>query len=185
MIRRYWVVHLYRFDYLRIQGTSILFLRAEKLKSLVETFSDETADPFALRDRLLKDIERMLPDDIADNQAIGRFGADEILRKASADSEIRVLTHCNTGSLATAGYGTALGVIRSLHGTGRLTQAYCTETRPYNQGARLTAYELVFENIPSTLITDSMAAALMHENKIAAVVVGADRVVRNGEFCQL
>lgn len=95
--------------------------------------------------------------------------------------KISVLTHCNTGSLATAGYGTALGVIRRLHELGRLKMAYCTETRPYNQGARLTAYELVAEGIPGTLITDSMAAAAMKTKAIGAVIVGADRVVKNGD----
>jgi len=91
------------------------------------------------------------------------------------------LTHCNTGSLATAGYGTALGVIRSLFGKSLLEHAYCTETRPYNQGARLTALELVYEKIPATLITDSMAGFLMQKGKVDAVVVGADRVAANGD----
>lgn len=88
-----------------------------------------------------------------------------------------------TRSLATAGYGTALGIIRSLHAKSSLSHAYCTETRPYNQGSRLTAYELVHD-LPagmSTLITDSMAASLLGSRKIAAVVVGADRVARNGD----
>lgn len=87
--------------------------------------------------------------------------------------------------MATAGYGTALGVIRALHSRSSLHHAYCCETRPYNQGARLTAYELVHDNIPGTLITDSMAAALLRTegqvNRIAAVVVGADRVAANGD----
>ena len=94
---------------------------------------------------------------------------------------ISVLTHCNTGSLATTGYGTALGVIRRLHEVGRLKMAYCTETRPYNQGARLTAYELVVEGIPGTLIADSMAAAAIQSKAVGAVIVGADRVVKNGD----
>ena len=83
--------------------------------------------------------------------------------------------------MATAGYGTALGVIRSLHANGSLAQAFCTETRPYNQGSRLTAFELVHDNIPATLITDSMAAALLARSQVAAIVVGADRVVVNGD----
>lgn len=110
------------------------------------------------------------------------------------------LQHCNTGSLATAGYGTALGVVRKLHEMGRLEHVYCTETRPYNQGARLTAFELVHDKIPATLIIDSMVAALLRSKvcqiawnvkvekliveyfqNIAAVVVGADRVVANGD----
>jgi methylthioribose-1-phosphate isomerase len=88
-------------------------------------------------------------------------------------------------SLATAGYGTALGVIRSLHANGQLKHAFCTETRPYNQGSRLTAFELVHDKIPATLITDSMASALLklkgQSEHIAAIVVGADRVAANGD----
>jgi methylthioribose-1-phosphate isomerase len=99
--------------------------------------------------------------------------------------KLSVLTHCNTGSLATSGHGTALGIIRSLNNMNYLNHAYCTETRPYNQGSRLTAFELVYEKIPSTLITDSMAGALFQRKKdemnIAAVIVGADRVARNGD----
>ncbi len=93
-----------------------------------------------------------------------------------------MLTHCNTGSLATAGYGTALGVLRALATDGRLGSVYATETRPYNQGARLTAYELVHDGLqPATLIADSAAAALMAAGKVDAVVVGADRVAANGD----
>ena len=84
-----------------------------------------------------------------------------VLARAPPGKNVTVLTHCNTGALATAGYGTALGVIRSLHARGRLAHVYCTETRPYNQGSRLTAFELVYEGIPATLVTDSMVAALM------------------------
>jgi len=91
------------------------------------------------------------------------------------------LTHCNTGALATASFGTALGVIRALHNDKVLDRAYCTETRPYNQGARLTAFELVHDNIPSTLICDSSAAALMSKGGVDAVVVGADRIAANGD----
>lgn len=147
----------------------------------------------------------MLEKDIEDNKAIGDFGAQEILKHTSGDNSVRVLTHCNTGSLATSGYGTALGVIRSLHKKNSLgnvcmsldlnhdakssyivlitltEHAYCTETRPYNQGARLTAYELVYEKVPATLICDDMVAALMKSRNISAVVVGADRVAANGD----
>ena len=122
-------------------------------------------------------IEDMLNKDIADNKAIGNYGAQEILSHVPGDNLVRILTHCNTGSLATAGYGTALGVIRRLNELKRLEHVYCTETRPYNQGARLTAYELVHEKIPATLIVDSMVAALMKTRNISAVVVGADRVI--------
>ena len=131
--------------------------------------------------QMVAKMEQFLPDDIADNKAIGHYGAAAIMAGKKPGEKVSVLTHCNTGSLATAGYGTALGVIRALHEAGNLEHAYCTETRPYNQGCRLTAYELVYEEIPSTLICDSMAAALMKDRKIDAVVVGADRVVANGD----
>lgn len=97
------------------------------------------------------------------------------------EPSVRVLTHCNTGSLATAGYGTALGVVRSLFKAGRLERVFCTETRPYNQGSRLTAFELVYEKMPATLICDNMAAAAMRQFKLDAVIVGADRVASNGD----
>ncbi|KAL2427329.1 Methylthioribose-1-phosphate isomerase [Exophiala dermatitidis] len=135
--------------------------------------------------------ERMLVDDVADNKAIGAHGARWIeentvagrQRRQDKTHELEVLTHCNTGSLATAGYGTALGVIRSLRAGNMLTRAYCTETRPYNQGSRLTAYELVHDEIPAILITDSMACALLAREgkRLAAIVVGADRVAANGD----
>lgn len=134
----------------------------------------------------IEEAEAIFAKDLKTNMAIGEHGA-EWLRKhgASSDSTVSVLTHCNTGSLATSGHGTALGIIRSLHTAGLLRHAFCTETRPYNQGSRLTAFELSYEKIPSTLITDSMAAALFRtkgkEQNITAVIVGADRVVRNGD----
>eukprot|EP01088_Endostelium_zonatum_P010337 TRINITY_DN2374_c0_g1_i1.p1 TRINITY_DN2374_c0_g1~~TRINITY_DN2374_c0_g1_i1.p1 ORF type:complete len:412 (+),score=116.84 TRINITY_DN2374_c0_g1_i1:58-1236(+) len=125
--------------------------------------------------------ELMLSVDIETNRFMSDHGA-KFLIDLVGDRPLRMLTHCNTGSLATAGYGTALGVIRSLNEKGRLKEAYCTETRPYNQGARLTAFELVTDKIPgSTLVTDSMVAALMNRRGIDAVVVGADRVVANGD----
>jgi methylthioribose-1-phosphate isomerase len=127
--------------------------------------------------------KKMLIDDVNDNRAIGDHGAKWLITQNPSLPKFKVLTHCNTGSLATAGYGTALGVIRSLHAAGVLEHAFCTETRPYNQGSRLTAYELVFEQIPSTLITDSMASALFKKERgmIRAVIVGADRVAKNGD----
>ncbi|KAK2812344.1 S-methyl-5-thioribose-1-phosphate isomerase [Emmonsiellopsis sp. PD_5] len=130
--------------------------------------------------------EKMLLDDVEDNQNIGGYGARWIMENTTVGKgggKVGVLTHCNTGSLATAGYGTALGVIRSLHSGGSLEHAYCTETRPYNQGARLTAFELVHDNIPATLITDNMAAALLAKKSagVVAIVVGADRVAANGD----
>uniref|UniRef100_A0A8C5L1D3 Methylthioribose-1-phosphate isomerase n=1 Tax=Jaculus jaculus TaxID=51337 RepID=A0A8C5L1D3_JACJA len=142
----------------------------------------EGATEDTVRERVIRYAEDMLEKDLRDNQNIGDLGARHLLeRVAPRGDKVTVLTHCNTGALATAGYGTALGVIRSLHRLGRLERAFCTETRPYNQGARLTAFELVYEKIPATLIADSMAAAAMAHRGVSAVVVGADRVVANGD----
>ncbi|XP_057283768.1 methylthioribose-1-phosphate isomerase [Pezoporus wallicus] len=134
-----------------------------------------------LRERIIEHIEGLLAKDREDNESIGAHGARDILRRIPAGATVTVLTHCNTGSLATAGYGTALGIVRALHGQGRLRRVLCTETRPYNQGSRLTAFELLHDNIPVTLITDSAAAAAMREHGVDAVVVGADRVAANGD----
>ncbi|XP_049870467.1 methylthioribose-1-phosphate isomerase-like [Pectinophora gossypiella] len=157
-------------------------LAADKLITLANDLSaDENVSPDDFKERFISSIESMLTKDIEDNKAIGRFGCEAILKNLGGDGLVRILTHCNTGSLATAGYGTALGVIRCLYERKRIEHVYCTETRPYNQGARLTAYELVHEKIPATLVVDSMVAALMHARKITAVVVGADRVAANGD----
>ncbi|XP_037674130.1 methylthioribose-1-phosphate isomerase [Choloepus didactylus] len=142
----------------------------------------EGATEDEVRERVIRCAELMLEKDLRDNRSIGDLGAQHLLeRVAPGGGKVAVLTHCNTGALATAGYGTALGVIRSLHNLGRLEQAFCTETRPYNQGSRLTAFELVYEQIPATLIGDSMAAAAMAHRGVSAVVVGADHVVANGD----
>jgi methylthioribose-1-phosphate isomerase len=161
---------------------------SKKLKILVDK---ETSRPDSTKESVIKAYEKaaftMLEDDVKDNEAIGKNGAEWILKNVtdSKQRKVNIITHCNTGSLATAGYGTALGVIRGLQSIQKLNHAYCTETRPYNQGSRLTAYELLHDKIPSTLITDSMAAALMFLNrgdeKIDAIVVGADRVTANGD----
>nr|CAI5825653.1 unnamed protein product [Callosobruchus analis] len=163
-------------------------IAAEDLIDLANQLSkDPNITLEEMKARFLQTVEDMLTKDIADNKAIGEIGAKEILSRVSGDSLCRILTHCNTGSLATAGYGTALGVIRSLHAMKRLGKfarnqhVYCTETRPYNQGARLTAFELVHDKIPATLIVDSMVAAVMKHRNITAVVVGADRVAANGD----
>ncbi|ENN76653.1 methylthioribose-1-phosphate isomerase [Dendroctonus ponderosae] len=155
---------------------------AEELIDLANQLSkDKSVSLEDMIHKFLLKIQHLLEKDITDNQSIGDNGAKEILSRVSGDSQVRVVTHCNTGSLATAGYGTALGVIRSLHAMKRLEHVYCTETRPYNQGARLTAFELIHDKIPSTLICDSMVSALMKSRNISAVVVGADRVAANGD----
>ncbi|MBT3218369.1 MAG: S-methyl-5-thioribose-1-phosphate isomerase [Proteobacteria bacterium] len=114
-------------------------------------------------------------EDIGINKAIGDCGA------AILPNPTTIYTHCNTGTLATGGWGTALGVARSANQRGQLTMVYAGETRPYLQGARLTAWECAEENIPCTLVTDSTAATLMAANKIDAVIVGCDRVANNGD----
>ncbi|KNC97077.1 S-methyl-5-thioribose-1-phosphate isomerase [Spizellomyces punctatus DAOM BR117] len=160
-----------------------LFEAAGRLDGLVAraaTVANATAQSVA--SAYIDAAEAMLQKDIEDNHNIGRFGTEYVLKhKPQTQAEVQVLTHCNTGSLATAGWGTALGIIRDLHASGNLAHAYCTETRPYNQGSRLTAYELVYENIPATLICDDMASALLARKPITAIIVGADRVAANGD----
>ena len=168
-----------RLEYLKTsRPTAVnLFNDCDRLAAFVDGLAGDVLPAY------IAEAEKMLAKDIADNKAIGKAGGEEILRRAAlkGKQKVKVLTHCNTGSLATARYGTALGVIRYLHEQGKLERAYCTETRPYNQGCRLTAFELVYEKIPATLITDSMASYLMATEGIDAVIVGADRVVANGD----
>jgi 5-methylthioribose kinase len=128
----------------------------------------------------IKGAEEIFEKDVQTNKSMGAHGAKRILELANRD-KVKVLTICNTGTLATAGFGTALGVIRTLHAMGRLEHVYACETRPYNQGARLTAFEIVQDGLPGTLITDSMASYLMSVKNIDCVVVGADRVAANGD----
>ncbi|KAH6766547.1 NagB/RpiA/CoA transferase-like superfamily protein [Perilla frutescens var. hirtella] len=154
---------------------------ATKLKEVVHKATATASDAQLVYQAFIEAAEIMLDDDVASNKAIGDHGASLLQKQQGYPKNLSVLTHCNTGSLATAGYGTALGVIRSLHEKGVLERAYCTETRPFNQGSRLTAFELVHENIPGTLIADSAAAALMKAGQVNAVVVGADRVAANGD----
>ena len=124
---------------------------------------------------LIAEAQRVLAEDIAVNQALGRHGA------ALLSSSATVLTHCNAGALATGGYGTALGVIRSAVAAGKNIRVFATETRPFLQGARLTAWELARDCIPVTLITDNMAGHFMRRKEIQAVIVGADRIAANGD----
>jgi methylthioribose-1-phosphate isomerase len=126
-------------------------------------------------DCLLSEAHEISVDDIRINRAMGAYGA------ALLPDVARVLTHCNAGALATAGHGTALGVIRSAVEAGKRISVIADETRPFLQGARLTAWEMVQENIPVTLITDNMAGHLMSQGLIDAVVVGTDRVAENGD----
>ncbi|KAK5817258.1 methylthioribose-1-phosphate isomerase-like isoform X1 [Gossypium arboreum] len=154
---------------------------AKKLIEITSNVASTSTMPESVFQAYIEAAEIMLDDDVASNKAIGSYGSRFLRDQQKIVPRFSVLTHCNTGSLATAGYGTALGVIRALHAEGVLERAYCTETRPFNQGSRLTAFELVHDKIPATLIADSAAAALMKESRVSAVIVGADRVAANGD----
>jgi len=133
------------------------------------------AAPAVVAERLLNEAHEVHAEDIRINRAMGEAGA------ALLADGVRVLTHCNAGALATAGWGTALGVIRSAVEAGKNISVVADETRPFLQGARLTAWEMVQENIPVTLITDNMAGHLMAHGEVDAVIVGTDRVAANGD----
>ena len=124
---------------------------------------------------LVEESKRMHVEDVASNQAMGRHGA--VLLPASGN----VLTHCNAGALATAGYGTALGVIRAAVESGKKLHVFADETRPFLQGARLTAWELMKDGIPTTVIPDNAAGSMMRAGQVGAIVVGADRIAANGD----
>ncbi|SEG80537.1 methylthioribose-1-phosphate isomerase [Thermomonospora echinospora] len=123
---------------------------------------------------------RVLREDVAANRAMGAHGADWIARRVSR-RPLRVLTHCNTGSLATAGWGTALGVIRELHARGLLEMVYADETRPLLQGSRLTAWELAHDGIPHRVLADGAAASTILRGLVDVAVIGADRIAANGD----
>ncbi|PHH66742.1 hypothetical protein CDD81_5874 [Ophiocordyceps australis] len=159
-----------------------------RLKTCVrQAAAGERASSKSVVEAFIQEAEAIFERDLQTNLSIGQYGASWLGGHAGGcgGDKISILTHCNTGSLATSGHGTALGIVRTLHSQRLLGHVFCTETRPYNQGSRLTAFELVHEGIPATLITDSMAAALLRTRaslcNMAAVVVGADRVVRNGD----
>nr|GMD50615.1 methylthioribose-1-phosphate isomerase [Ipomoea batatas] len=154
---------------------------ATKLNEVIKKEASTASEAKTVFEAYIMAAEIMLEDDVASNKAIGLHGASLLQNQLVDSKKISILTHCNTGSLATAGYGTALGVIRAVNTAGFLERAYCTETRPFNQGSRLTAFELVTENIPATLIADSAAAALMKAGCVNAVIVGADRIAANGD----
>ncbi len=147
----------------------------ERIGTHLRTLLREGASPERLRREARAMAQRIHDEDVAACRAIGDAGAELV------PSEARVLTHCNAGALATAGYGTALGVIRSAAREGHVVRVLACETRPYLQGARLTAWELSRDSIPVTLITDSMGGALMSRGEVDLVVVGADRIARNGD----
>jgi len=150
-----------------------LFWAIGRMKDRFEQVSEMPVPQ--IKQALITEAQRMYLEDIAANEALGRNGA--VLLPTTGG----VLTHCNAGALATCGYGTALGVIRAAVESGKKLQVYADETRPFLQGSRLTAWELMKDNIPTTLISDNMAGAMMRQGKIAAVVLGADRIAANGD----
>jgi methylthioribose-1-phosphate isomerase len=150
-----------------------LFWALERMRKI---YTDNRSRGVETVQRLLKEeAQKIYREDIAANRQLGKFGAS-LLRNAR-----QVMTHCNAGALATAGYGTALGVIRALKESGKQVEVWVNETRPFLQGARLTAWELKKEKIPATLVTDGMTGYLMQEGRIDTVVVGCDRVAANGD----
>ncbi len=150
-----------------------LFWALDRMQQAAQEARVLPADEF--RAALLAEAQGIVADDVARCRRIGQYGAELIPDGAN------VLTHCNAGALATAGYGTALGVIRAVHEHGKQIHVWVDETRPLLQGARLTTWELQQEGIACTLICDSAAASLMHAGRVDCVVVGADRIAANGD----
>jgi len=153
-----------------------LFWAIDRMKRLFAELRAKNVTMAEVKKRILAQAHAMYDEDIAACKAMGAFGGELL------PDEVGVLTHCNAGALATCGYGTALGVIRSAVEMGKQIHVYADETRPFLQGARLTAWELMADGIPTTVICDNMAASLMRAGKIKAVVVGADRIAANGDF---
>jgi len=150
-----------------------LFWAIDRMKRVYATLRGKPLG--VIRDRLIQEAQLVREEDIAINRAIGSHGA------ALVPDHKTVLTHCNAGALATAGYGTALGVIRAARESGKQIDVFADETRPFLQGARLTVWELQQDGIPTTLITDNMAGHFMKSGRIGCVVVGADRIAGNGD----
>ena len=172
----------YDFDYFceemsRTRPTAVnLFWAIERMREAFRRAAAETSDTDEIKRRLVQEARAIFDEDIEANRALGRFGGELI-----ADNST-VLTHCNAGALATAGdYGTALGVVRGARDAGKRVAVIADETRPFLQGARLTAWELAKDSIPVTLITDNMAGHVMKQGKVDTVVVGADRIAANGD----
>jgi len=152
-----------------------LFWAIERMKRVFAEAAQAGASVDQIKDRLDAEAQAIHDEDVASCRAMGTFGAEVV------PAEARILTHCNAGALATAGYGTALGVIRGAVEAGKSVAVFADETRPFLQGARLTAWELVRDGIQTTVITDNMSGSLMRQGKVNFVVVGADRIAANGD----
>jgi methylthioribose-1-phosphate isomerase len=161
-------------DMVQARPTAVnLAWAVDRMKNLAMDHKDKGVDE--LKAMLVAEAKRILEQDVAINKAMGKNG------QALLTEEATVLTHCNAGALATGGYGTALGVVRAAVEAGKRIRVFADETRPFLQGARLTAWELTEEEIPVTLITDNAAGAFMSAGRIDAVIVGADRIAANGD----
>jgi methylthioribose-1-phosphate isomerase len=152
-----------------------LFWAIDRMKRTFAAAAQAGESVDQIKDRLDAEAQQIHDQDVASCRAMGAFGATVV------PADARILTHCNAGALATAGYGTALGVIRGAVEAGKRVAVFADETRPFLQGARLTAWELVRDGIQTTVITDNMSAALMRQGKVDLVVVGADRIAANGD----
>jgi methylthioribose-1-phosphate isomerase len=152
-----------------------LFWAIERMKRAFAAAAETGASVEEIQNCLEREADAIHDEDVASCRAMGAFGAVVV------PADARILTHCNAGALATAGYGTALGVIRGAVEAGKQVTVFADETRPFLQGARLTAWELVRDGIDTTVITDNMAGALMHQGGVNFVVVGADRIAANGD----
>src|SRR5437773_658286 len=152
-----------------------LFWAIERMKRSVAAAAEAGDSVDQIKDRLEREANAIHDEDVASCRAMGAFGAEVV------PFDARVLTHCNAGALATAGYGTALGVIRGAVEAGKRVAVFADETRPFLQGARLTAWELVRDGIETTVITDNMSGSLMRQGRVNFVVVGADRIAANGD----
>jgi methylthioribose-1-phosphate isomerase len=152
-----------------------LFWAIERMKRTFAASAQAGESVDQIKARLDAEAQAVHDEDLASCRAMGAFGAEVV------PADARILTHCNAGALATAGYGTALGVIRGAVEQGKRVAVFADETRPFLQGARLTAWELVRDGIQTTVITDNMSGALMRQGKVNFVVVGADRIAANGD----
>jgi methylthioribose-1-phosphate isomerase len=152
-----------------------LFWAIERMRRAFAAGAQAGESVEQIKDRLDRESTAIHDEDVASCRAMGAFGAEVV------PADARILTHCNAGALATAGYGTALGVIRGAVEKGKHVVVFADETRPFFQGARLTAWELVRDGIQTTVIADNMSAALMQQGKVDLVVVGADRIAANGD----
>ena len=152
-----------------------LFWAIDRMKHVFSSAVRSGQSPDEIRATMVAEAGRIHDEDVASCRALGAFGSEVV------PAEAHVLTHCNAGALATGGYGTALGVVRAAVGNGKRVAVFADETRPFLQGARLTAWELLRDGIETTVITDSMAGPLMREGRVDVVVVGADRIAANGD----